>query len=109
MSSSFLYSEFADDPDIQEILVEFCQRLPDTICRLQQAFELRDLAAIQRIAHQMKGAGAGYGFESLSEIGAELESVAKIGEWSPRLHERADEFIRLCRLARPTAAAEVSS
>jgi HPt (histidine-containing phosphotransfer) domain-containing protein len=103
MSSPLLYSEFADDPDMQEILGEFCNRLPDTICRLQQAFELRDMTAIQRIAHQMKGAGAGYGFESLSKIGAELESVAKFGEWSPTLHERADEFIRQCRLARPTS------
>ncbi|MBY0588887.1 Hpt domain-containing protein [bacterium] len=100
MISDIIVSEFHDDPEMLDILGDFCGRLPDTICRLQQAFELHDMVAVQRIAHQMKGAGAGYGFRPLSEIGAELEALARKAEWSPALHSTADEFIRRCLIAR---------
>jgi HPt (histidine-containing phosphotransfer) domain-containing protein len=109
MNETYILSCFADDPDMQEILVDFCNRLPDTVRRLQQAFEMRDMTSVQRISHQMKGAGGGYGFESLSIIGAQLEAEAKHLQWSPALSELADEFIRQCQLARPNLPAGTTS
>lgn len=105
MNAAVILSDFADDPQMHEILEEFCGRLPDTVCRLQQAFELKDITAVQRIAHQMKGAGGGYGFTTLSEIGAQLEAEARMGMWTPALFELADRFIQLCLAARPSVSA----
>lgn len=45
----------------------------------EQALQEDDLAAIQRIAHNMKGTGSGYGFSKITEIGARMEAAAKAG------------------------------
>jgi HPt (histidine-containing phosphotransfer) domain-containing protein len=42
----------------------------------RHALDAGDFDAIKKLAHKMKGTGAGYGFPRLTELGAELERAA---------------------------------
>ena len=45
--------------------------------KMRAALIAQDFAAIQKIAHNCKGTGKGYGFPQITELGALLESAAK--------------------------------
>jgi signal transduction histidine kinase/DNA-binding response OmpR family regulator len=45
--------------------------------KLRQSLAAHDFATIQKIAHDCKGTGAGYGFPDLSRIGAAMENAAR--------------------------------
>jgi HPt (histidine-containing phosphotransfer) domain-containing protein len=45
--------------------------------KMREALASRDFATIQRIGHNSKGIGAGYGFPEVSRIGAAIEIAAK--------------------------------
>ena len=72
-------SEYADDEDMRELLVEFSAGLTETCQRLQSCVESGDWTAVRRIGHQLKGAGGGYGYPILTQAGARLESAVEIG------------------------------
>jgi len=47
------------------------------VATVKNALERSEFPAIQRIGHQLKGSGAGYGFTDLTDIGHRLEIAAK--------------------------------
>ena len=47
---------------------------------VQRALAEDDFAAIQTIAHNMKGTGTSYGFCPITEIGGRMEAAAKDGD-----------------------------
>lgn len=77
MSDEPIQSEFCDDPDMQELIREYVGELPALCARLAAAADAGDAAALERLGHQLKGSGGGYGFPQLSERGAKLESAAR--------------------------------
>lgn len=103
MSNQPLYSEFADDEDMAELLVEFVEGLHTTCEKLQSALATEDKDTVRRIGHQLKGAGGGYGFPLITELGAKLESAVQAeGKINDVVSERAFELIAACRRARST-------
>jgi CheY-like chemotaxis protein/HPt (histidine-containing phosphotransfer) domain-containing protein len=76
-SEEAIYSDFGNDPDMAEIVVEFAARLPEHLAEMYQAAESGLWDRLQRMAHQMKGAGGGYGYAALTEVARELETHAK--------------------------------
>ena len=55
-----------------------------------------DFPTVQRIAHNLKGSGSGYGFAQLSALGRELEKLAKARD-RVRILERILELDRQIR------------
>jgi len=47
---------------------------------LCEALAAHDFEQIRTLAHNLKGTGASYGFERLTELGAALETSAKQGD-----------------------------
>jgi HPt (histidine-containing phosphotransfer) domain-containing protein len=91
-------SEFADDPDMRELLVEFAAGLAETCQRLHAAVEQGEWTAVRRIGHQLKGAGGGYGYPSLSDAGARLEvAVASANGPSVEVSAAVENLIGLCK------------
>jgi len=45
--------------------------------QLRDAAAQRDFEQARRIGHVLKGAGGGYGFDEITRIGAEIETLAK--------------------------------
>jgi len=72
-----MFSEFADDPDMQPLLAEFVGELPERVSHMNVLAAAGDYAALGRLAHQLKGAGGGYGYPAITEAAAVLERAAR--------------------------------
>jgi HPt (histidine-containing phosphotransfer) domain-containing protein len=72
-----IHSEFADDPEFRELLEEFAAAMPVRREGLLEAHRTAAYALLRQRAHQLKGAGGGFGFPQLSELAAELEQACK--------------------------------
>lgn len=72
-----IYSEFHEDPDFRELLELFVSEVGPRKDEMRQAFESGDFDQVRVRAHQLKGAGGGYGFSGLSVVAAELEQACK--------------------------------
>ncbi len=72
-----VYSEFSDDPDYSELLNFFVDALPERIARLQELQQSGEVEPLRELAHQLKGAGGGYGFPGMTEAARELESACR--------------------------------
>jgi CheY-like chemotaxis protein/HPt (histidine-containing phosphotransfer) domain-containing protein len=70
-------SQFADDPQIADILPGFVERLPEQLEALCKAMAEERLEDAERLAHRLKGAGGSYGYPALSEVARSLELAAK--------------------------------
>lgn len=72
-------SSYEDDPDMLEIVREFADELPERREAMQASLASGDLEGLCTLAHQLKGAGGGYGFPQITEAAAELEALLKSG------------------------------
>lgn len=77
MTSNMIYSTFVDDPDMMEIVEMFVDEMPERIQALHDALDQNDLTMLSRLAHQMKGAAGGYGFNSVTDAARVAEEAAK--------------------------------
>lgn len=82
-STEPVYSSYRGEEDFQELLGEFLQSAQIRRHELQTSFLAGEIDAVRAQAHQLKGAGGGYGFEGLSALAAELENVCKFSNSSP--------------------------
>jgi len=65
------------DPDLADLIPGFLDNRRKDITAMQEALVQSDYETIRVLGHSMKGAGGGYGFETITEIGAALEKAAK--------------------------------
>lgn len=78
--STPIHSDYADDPEFAELLRLFVSEIPPTLKELHRCFETELHDELARKAHQLKGAGGGYGFPELTEIAGLLEKAVKSQE-----------------------------
>ena len=74
--TSPIYSSLADDEMMCELVEEFVAEIPERVQSLRSAFADLDLDAVQRQAHQLKGAFGSYGFSTMTEPARQLERSA---------------------------------
>lgn len=65
------------DPEIADLIPKFLDNRQKDIHLIETALEKNDFEAIRMLGHSMKGAGGGYGFDGVTEIGKNLEEAAK--------------------------------
>jgi len=82
-------SIYESDPDMIEIVQEFAQELPSRATSVEDLLREGELAELQRLAHQLKGAGGGYGFAPITEVAASLEQALKEGADAMVVRDRA--------------------
>jgi CheY-like chemotaxis protein/HPt (histidine-containing phosphotransfer) domain-containing protein len=73
-------NELADDPEMVELIDAFVAALPVQMTAAAAALRGGDRVTLQRIAHQLKGSGAGYGFTCITDAAAAVESAIRSGE-----------------------------
>lgn len=73
-------SEFADDPDMMELVEEFIQEMPGRIEKIQSCLAEQSMDELKVLAHQLKGAGGGYGFPDVTDKARQLEQSIVQGE-----------------------------
>ncbi|HET6428877.1 MAG TPA: ATP-binding protein [Phycisphaerae bacterium] len=69
-------SEFVDDPLIGPILDRFVGGLLERTAHMTDALDHGDFEELERLAHQLKGAGGGYGYPKLTDLARDLEHAA---------------------------------
>ena len=95
-----LVSTLAGDPDMAELVQFFVDEIDDRIQTIQTTSEANDITGLRTVAHQLKGAAAGYGFEPISRTAAELERViddTESLEVNQVIRQQVDELIGLCQ------------
>jgi HPt (histidine-containing phosphotransfer) domain-containing protein len=95
-------SEFADDPDMIELVELFVAGIPAQIARLDAARAAGDPDGVRRLAHQIKGAAGGYGFPTITDAAGVLEATTAGG--AP-FEEAFAALVQLCRCVRAGAPA----
>jgi histidine phosphotransfer protein HptB len=64
------------DPDLSDLMPGFLANKRDDADRIIAAAAAADYAALLGIGHKIKGEGGSFGFDRISEIGAEIERAA---------------------------------
>lgn len=102
-SNGPIHSTFSNDPDMLPLVEEFVAEMQDKISELSAFWEHNRGEDLKRLSHQLKGASAGYGFASLGDAAAKLESsLKKIGDLTgdlSALRQQFDELLDQCRRA----------
>ena len=68
------------DEDLEDLIPGFLENRNSDVEKLRQAAEASDFEELRSIGHGLKGVGGGYGFEQMSQLGAEIETAAKSQE-----------------------------
>ena len=102
-ADDIIVSEFADDPEMTDLVDGFVDGLRDSIERAQVALTADDMVVLQRVAHQLKGAAGGYGFMQITEAAASLENAVR--QRDAEIPKKLAEVVALCRRARARKAA----
>jgi PAS domain S-box-containing protein len=79
-SDEAIRSIFAGDPDMTDVTEAFIARLPDRMAAMSESLANNGHEELRRLAHQLKGAGGGYGYPSLTEQARKLEDAAKAAD-----------------------------
>jgi len=65
------------DPEIADLIPGFLNNRKKDIKDMESYLEVGNFEQIERLGHGMKGSGAGYGFEGITEIGKSIEIAGK--------------------------------
>jgi HPt (histidine-containing phosphotransfer) domain-containing protein len=81
----------------------FVQEMPARVESLLASWRDRNLESLRRAAHQLRGAGGGYGFPAVSTAAGTLEaSLARLSKGGgehqlENLRKQFEELVELCR------------
>jgi HPt (histidine-containing phosphotransfer) domain-containing protein len=70
-----IYSDFSDDPDFAELIAMFVESLGAKSQMLRGLHRAGDRDGLRSVAHQLKGAGGGYGFRGMSRLAGDLQAA----------------------------------
>lgn len=84
--------------DLEDLVPTFLKNRGKELEALRAALAAGDLEQMRQLGHRMKGVGNSYGFETVSQLGKQIEDGAKAGDRSAleaRLTEYADYLARV--------------
>jgi HPt (histidine-containing phosphotransfer) domain-containing protein len=67
----------AEISDLEALIPDFLQSIRDQNLRLSELLLENNYADIQKNGHSLKGVGGGYGFQRITELGAQIEQAAR--------------------------------
>lgn len=92
-------SELADDEDMHELIREFVLALPARTVMMRDLASAREHESLRAIAHQLKGAGGGYGYPAITQAAARLESDIVAGASETAVLASMASLIEYCQAA----------
>ncbi len=94
------YSALGNDPDLAEIVALFVDEMPGRVRNLQAHFSCANWDELARLAHQLKGAAGSYGFDQITPLAAQFETVVRDGRPLSLVREALDDLVEGCRRLR---------
>lgn len=67
------------DPDLEDIIPGYLDNRQKDVIAIQEALASADFEQLKIYGHRMKGSGAGYGFDGITDIGFTIEMAARDG------------------------------
>lgn len=92
-----IHSKFDNDPDMSELIGFFVDSLRQVSESIRSDFEKQDFAHLGRSAHQLKGAGGGYGFPTLTEAAMKVEVRVNAKMDAMGLKASVEELLDICQ------------
>lgn len=65
------------DEDLKDLIPGFIENRYEELNQIETALKQHDFKSIEKIGHNIKGVGGGYGFDYISEIGKQIEETAR--------------------------------
>lgn len=96
---------------VERVLAKFLVRFDDDIVEIERALAAKDVDAIARIAHRLKGSSATAGARGIRDRAAEIEELAQgriISEIPARLEELRKEGVRFTESTSSTSSLGMS-
>ena len=88
-------SEFADDPDMAILIAEFVASLPGRAHAILDRINQGAIEQARTMAHQLKGAGGGYGFPQVTDAARAVDLAIRERRIDDA-HTAAEALITLC-------------
>jgi len=83
-----------------ELITYFVEEMPQRLESLRALCESGDREGVKRLAHQLKGACAGYGFEEVGRAAASVEAPLKREATLDDVQTQINELTELLRRVR---------
>ena len=96
-SGAPLVSEYAGDCEMADLIEFFVAELRERIGAMSEAWQNGDLVRLRSHVHQLEGAAGGYGFPSITQSAAELDTALRVQP--AEIRTRLEALIDLCRRA----------
>jgi HPt (histidine-containing phosphotransfer) domain-containing protein len=77
------------------IVVDFVRGLPKQVEQLRLLLEKNELDPLRRLAHQLRGACGGYGFDAITDVAAAAEDSIKTGDSPLVISARVNSLIQI--------------
>jgi CheY-like chemotaxis protein len=85
------------DEAVRAFLTNFVAELPKDVARLATLLEEGNLQQLREVAHRLKGSGGLYGFDSITNLAANLETGLKQQQGLEATTNQVNELIQLIR------------
>lgn len=92
------------DPDLADLIPGFLNNRVTDVASIRTLLGERDFDAIRLLGHSMKGAGGGYGFDKITELGDQIE-VAALAADSAAIATANDELADYLSRVEPVSEA----
>jgi signal transduction histidine kinase/CheY-like chemotaxis protein/HPt (histidine-containing phosphotransfer) domain-containing protein len=96
-SAGPLPGAFGTDPKYGKLRERFVSRLPERVSKLLKFSHAGDLEGLRQAVHQLKGAGHGYGFTSITELASRAEETIKAARVADAAKADVEALIALIR------------
>jgi CheY-like chemotaxis protein len=95
--SDRIKSSLIGNPRMMRIIPEFIDALPGEVRKMTELLEQNDLAALQKIVHQLWGASGGYGFDAVTEPAGRADESIKAGQTLESITAEVNSLIAVIR------------
>jgi PAS domain S-box-containing protein len=90
-------SSLLNYPGMKVIIAEFIRDLPADIEQLSLLLKNKDLEAVRKLVHQLRGTCGGYGFDAITDVASAAEAAIKAGESVEAVAPRINLLIQTLR------------
>jgi CheY-like chemotaxis protein/HPt (histidine-containing phosphotransfer) domain-containing protein/anti-sigma regulatory factor (Ser/Thr protein kinase) len=90
-------SSMGDYPGMKKIITEFVEGLPAEVRKMTDFLHRNQLDALRRVAHQLRGASGGYGFDAVTEPATKIEEAIKRSASLQTITDHVNSLIHILR------------
>ncbi len=80
------------DEELMDLVPGYLERLLSNIETIRELVDSKDFDQVKVLGHNLKGSGGGYGFDRVSELGAEMEIAARDSDLE-KILDKCDEIV----------------